>query len=129
MDCERPVILKDEKIYFYTFASTKINKTLGILLKKYYENYVYNETQSLFILNYIDCDFNEIIRILLELLENFKEILYNIEIEYLSFLVKSFCKWGEYLPKELVIKMLMADYFDIEGTCNFLKKINLKIVK
>ena len=128
LNCERPVIIKDEKIYFYTFASTKINRTLNILFKKYYKNYVYNETQSLFSINYIDFDFNEFIRILLKLLENFKEILHNIEIEYLYLIVGNFCKWGEYLQKELVIKLLIEDYFDIEETSNFLKKIKLKII-
>lgn len=123
---ERPMKKIDKQIQFYTFTSTKINKTLNILLKIIEVEFSYNEFYSLFVFRFTDFDFNKLRKKLLKLLENFEDILNNINPNKMYLMANEFFKWSPCLPIKLIIKMLIADYFDVEGTKLFLEKINIQ---
>ncbi|MDR4954124.1 DEAD/DEAH box helicase [Chryseobacterium sp. ES2] len=122
---ERPLLEHNEKLTFYSFTSSRINRTIELLLNSLnienaldpqksafeIENYTTEELQTVFISSDIEQNINKILN---DLLENRPEII-------------DFSKWGKYLPISYQVKLLKEKYFDFEGCKNYLQ--DLKIIK
>ncbi|MBP2619215.1 DEAD/DEAH box helicase [Chryseobacterium jejuense] len=122
---ERPLLTSNECLSFYSFTSSKINRTLRFILNALEVKNILHNEESLFeiedhssselqiILKGIDRNQN-MDQILIELLENTPEVI-------------DFSKWGKYLPIRYQAALLKEKYFDFEGCYNYLQ--HLKFVE
>jgi ATP-dependent Lhr-like helicase len=122
---ERPVIITENSIRFFTFTGTKINRTLNILFKSLFnDNYNYDENSSCFDLPVATGELCILPGKLIKMLADFENILKQFVIkDESSFLIS---KWGELLPIYFKIKMLINNEFDIAGTSRFLGHLSLR---
>jgi len=117
---QRPVLIKEKSKIFYTFSSSKINRTISFLLTlNKIENHVDESSSSIEI---IDESFS---------IDDFTNILKNIEkkeiekqLQMLLAFEKGqemldFSKWAIYLPLELQIDLIKTKYFDFDNTKAF----------
>lgn len=120
---ERPLLDHNERLTFYSFTSSKINRTLKLLLDGLkiestlddrdssfeIENHTAEELKIALARSDIDQNIDEI---LTDLLENSPQII-------------DFSKWGKYLPVNYQVKVLKEKYFDFEGCHAYLKDLKL----
>jgi len=122
---ERPFLSGPEKenIEFYSFAGSKINRTLSFILNKMGIGNTLDDRESLFEIELQKkSEFMSLLKdpvlcttdfepFLTELLETLPEIL-------------SFSKWGTYLPLQYQAAIVKERYFDFDGCFRFLEKLN-----
>ncbi|WP_160137784.1 DEAD/DEAH box helicase [Chryseobacterium sp. c4a] len=122
-DCktDRPLLTSNEHLSFYSFSSSKINRTLQFILKTLDVKSILHDNESLFeiencnsseltaILNGVNRD-QDIDSILTNLLENTPEMI-------------DFSKWGKYLPIQYKVALLKEKYFDFEGCYTYLQQL------
>jgi ATP-dependent Lhr-like helicase len=120
---ERPLLTSNEHLSFYSFTSSKINRTLRFILNTLEVKNALYDQESLFeieernsselqtILKSIDRNQN-IDQILIELLKNTPEIM-------------DVSKWGKYLPIQYQAALLKKKYFDFEGCYAYLQHLKL----
>ncbi|SDI97624.1 DEAD/DEAH box helicase [Chryseobacterium jejuense] len=118
---ERPLLTSNEHLSFYSFTSSKINKTLQFILNQLevksilhdegclFEIEGHSSTELQIILKGIDRTQN-MDKILIELLENNPEFI-------------DFSKWGKYLPIQYQTSLLKEKYFDFEGCYAYLERL------
>lgn len=120
---ERPLQLSDTHLTFYSFASSKINKTLSFMLKKAGIESTLDDSESSFKIKTSKTDFAaalkdltiqsiDIDRALIELIEELPGML-------------DFSKWGIYLPIHFQAELLKDNYFDFKGCDEYLQNLNL----
>lgn len=126
IETDRPLQTHNDTITFYSFASSKINKSLHFILKRVGIETIFEDSDSSFKMNidsrgsFIDAlkDLNlnnvDLLPALRELLQENPAIL-------------EFSKWAAYLPLKYQIELLKDIYFDFEGCNNFLQ--NLKFIE
>ncbi|WP_153392213.1 DEAD/DEAH box helicase [Chryseobacterium vaccae] len=122
---ERPLLSGPEKenFEFYSFAGSKINRTLSFILDKMGIGNTLDDRETLFEIELqkkpefmsllkdpvlCNTDFEPF---LTELLETLPEIL-------------SFSKWGTYLPLQYQAAIVKERYFDFDGCFKFVEKLN-----
>lgn len=115
---ERPVIVKDKFLVFYTFTGTRINRSLAFLLKSLDVEATYDEATSSFLLPLAP-------RLLPELFEQLRLFIADIDFHLAAALTQNpalldFAKWSPALPLPYQCAVLKERYFDFEGTENFL---------
>lgn len=121
---QRPLMNSNNNLNLFSFAGSKINKSIGFIYDFLGIEYQYFDHQSTFtfkqntaadsvnkIISYSlsDIQINNIIRKQLEL----NPKLINVS------------KWGTYLPLKFQIEILKNKEYDFEGCFNFLRNINL----
>jgi ATP-dependent Lhr-like helicase len=121
---ERPVLIKEDSLEFYSFMGTKTNRTLDLLF-----NYV--DLASL--LNDSDCrfEFNDTSK--QELLDKWKLLTTSLtDIDALvsnalenSPAILGFSKWGSLLPVEFQVKLLKDKFYDFVSADKFIKSIQI----
>ncbi|MGE5343183.1 MAG: DEAD/DEAH box helicase [Candidatus Omnitrophota bacterium] len=122
---ERPVFSRGNRVDLFTFAGTRINKTLNLLFKSLFgEKYDYDENRSCFDLPVSVESMATLLMELKERLPNFEEILNDMLAQNERFFL--FTKWGEYLPVLFKRQMLIQNEFDIPGTARFLDGLVFK---
>lgn len=128
IEFDRPFILGNEKITFYTFNSTKVNRTIELLLKYYKESqeliYNYDEHISSFEISLPIEEITQLLKELPTLIENIDDYLKKLIDENPMFL--DFSKWIKYLPSQLQIITLKNVRYDFEETMSFLQNLNIK---
>ena len=115
---ERPIIVKDKALIFYTFTGTKINRSLAFLLKSLDVEATYDEATSSFLLPLAP-------RLLPELFEQLRLFIDDIDFHLSAALTQNpalldFAKWSPALPLSYQCAILKERYFDFEGTRDFL---------
>lgn len=120
---QRPLMNSNNNLELFSFAGSKINKSIGFIYDYLGIGYVYFDHQSTFafkknteidsvnkIISFSlsDVEINDIIRKHLEL---------NPELINVS-------KWGTYLPLKFQVEILKNKEYDFEGCFNFLRNIN-----
>lgn len=120
---ERPLLTSNNSMRFYSFTSSKINRTLHFILKGLKVKSTLYDEESLFeiedntgaefitILQGIDRNQN-IDGMLTGFLENIPEII-------------DFSKWGKYLPISYQAALLKEKYFDFEGCYIYLQDLKI----
>lgn len=124
---ERPVIKSFNQIYFFSFTSTKINKTLEFIIDDILqiESFEYIEKASIFIFELSFKDFDKLINDLKLSIDNFETLLDKVmQNKTKNF---NYSKWGSFLDDKFKKKLLLNSYFDILKTKEYLN--NIKIVK
>ncbi|WP_300691135.1 DEAD/DEAH box helicase [Chryseobacterium sp.] len=122
---DRPLLKRNENLTFYSFTSSKINKTLHFILNRLgIENVLTDNESSFEIKSCLASEFiialkntdqaSEITNALTELLEDSPGMI-------------DFSKWGKYLPIQYQAELLKEKYFDFEGCYAYLR--NLEIIE
>lgn len=121
---ERPLLLTNEKLTFYSFTGSKINRTLILIFDTLGIQNISSDLDSSFQINTSGEEFILKIKsfetsnidfdlVLADLLENRPEIL-------------DFSKYGKFLPVKFQIELLKNSYYDFNNSLQFLK--NLEII-
>lgn len=118
LSLERPVLIQQQSLMFYTFTGTRINRTLAFLFKVLGLAYQYREECSLFT---IDRPYDDLSALLEEAKERIptieESIAHYLETEPATFQLS---KWGVYLPARFKIEHLKSSYFDFSSTYQYL---------
>lgn len=121
-ESQKPLLVGEKKILFYTFTGTKINRTLHFLFGILELKTMLDDSCSMFD---ILSPLNEFISkwsLLINSAENLdKLITSHLEAHSDSL---SLSKWGVYLPGKFQIDLMKRNYFDIEETKLYLMKQN-----
>ncbi len=120
---ERPLLVSEKYLTFFSFTGTSINRTIRLLLKIVGINHRYDEESSTFELEETEESFTKQWKALAALLDNIDLHITTHFRENPSLL--SFSKWGIYLPEDYQVKLIKNTYFDIEGTKNYLATTQL----
>ncbi|WP_435354246.1 DEAD/DEAH box helicase [Emticicia sp. SJ17W-69] len=120
---ERPLLVSEKYLTFFSFTGTSINRTIRLLLKIVGINHRYDEESSTFELEESKELFTKQWKALAALLDNIDLHITTHFRENPSLL--SFSKWGIYLPEDYQVKLIKNTFFDIEGTRNYLTNTNL----
>jgi ATP-dependent Lhr-like helicase len=110
---ERPVYSQENKVIFYSFSGTKINRTIGFLLSLSEIKYYLDDQTSSF---EIDIAFQELKKNWTD--HEHREI--DIDFHLAQLIEKSpsildFSKWGQYLPVKYQIELLKERYYDFQA--------------
>ncbi|UEQ77341.1 DEAD/DEAH box helicase [Chryseobacterium arthrosphaerae] len=126
---ERPLLISNNHLRFYSFTSSGINRTIKFLMNMEDVKCQYSEQSSSFYLK------SDTIEDLQNLRDSFKlnmrkiaskrdvDIALAVELENNPVLL-DFSKWGKYLPKDYQIELLKEKYFDFEGCYTYLQNLN-----
>jgi ATP-dependent Lhr-like helicase len=114
---DRPLMVGEIFLEFYSFTGTRINRAIGFLLTKAGIKNIIDEHCSLIDIEAKQEDFHAT---LLKIAAG--EINFDLED---SIILKS-SKWSVYLPDKYQNHLLQNSYFDFEGAHHFLK--NLKVI-
>ncbi len=120
---ERPLLVSEKYLTFFSFTGTSINRTIRLLLKIVDINHRYDEESSTFELEESKETFTKQWKALAALLDNIDLHITTHFRENPSLL--SFSKWGIYLPEDYQVKLIKNTYFDLEGTRNYLTNTHL----
>jgi ATP-dependent helicase Lhr and Lhr-like helicase len=122
IESDRPTLVENKNLQFFTFTSSRINRTLNLL---FYLNKIecyFDDRKSLF---EIECSKVELLNhwdsMLFEL-ENIDHHLHTLILE--KPMLMDFSKWGVYLPIKYQVALLKEKRFDIGGTKKFIESIN-----
>ncbi|MCS3528971.1 DEAD/DEAH box helicase [Chryseobacterium sp. JUb7] len=107
---------------FYTFASSKINKTLSFILDRLgIENQLHDSSSSLRI-KITDGSFAGTLKDVNLNNVDLSQMLQQLLAENPAMI--DFSKWGKYLPVQYQAELLKQNYFDFEGCNSFLQNLN-----
>lgn len=120
---ERPLLTTNERLVFYSFTGSKINRTLKLILDTLGIQSIHSDLDSSFEIKTSKEEFTLKIKslessnkdfdlVLTNLLENIPEIL-------------DFSKYGKFLPLKFQIETLKNSYYDFSKSKDFLKRLDL----
>ncbi|WP_462265712.1 DEAD/DEAH box helicase [Mucilaginibacter sp.] len=120
---DRPVLIKDGSITWYSFQGSKINRTLHALFRLVGTEVNFDDSNSSFI---IRADLAELERLISKAITEISNIDAHLAIclEQQPELI-NFSKWGAYLPFQLQCVLLKEKHYDFEGAQLFLKNLRL----
>ncbi|MBS1595606.1 MAG: DEAD/DEAH box helicase [Bacteroidetes bacterium] len=122
IDDDRPLLHKAGETLWFTFQSTKVNRSLHFLLDKAGINCVLDDHSSCLELP-LDCPRLSILKD--GLYKVLDEIDFHLEnIIRLNPSIMEFSKWGVFLPIQYQILLLKERYFDFDQTKAFIDKVN-----
>lgn len=121
-DLDRPMVIKENKIIWFTFTGTVINRSLKMLIEMSGYEVIMNEMNSSLEINIRDKSSN--------FLEQISDNYSRLDIHLEQLLTKgdsllSFSKWGIYLPVQFKIEIVKERFFDFEEAKTFSEKIRL----
>lgn len=126
IESELPFFISEKKSGLYTFAGTKINRTLHLLFLSAGHTTILDDSSSLF---HISTSVEQFISTWDKLITNplvIEELLSNYLKEHSDKIIGT--KWGIYLPEKFQIALMKRNYFDIPGTIAFLSS-GFKLVR
>ncbi|KFF25806.1 DEAD/DEAH box helicase [Chryseobacterium vrystaatense] len=120
---DRPLFSGNDKLTFYSFTGSRVNRTLSFILKRMGIKNELFENESEFELEFSQkSDFMSVFKDVNLNNVNFDHAL--AELIETSPEVLSFSKWGIYLPVSFQAQLLRHRYFDFEGCNVFLQNLN-----
>lgn len=122
-ELQRPLMISNDNLELFSFAGSKINKSIGFIYDYLGIEYDYFDAQSKFTFkqNTEPELVTKIISFNLSTIE-----INNVIREHLEINPKliNISKWGTYLPIKFQVEILKNKEYDFEGCFNFLKNIN-----
>lgn len=117
---ERPLLSSNEKLIFYSFTSSKINRTLGFIMDVLkIDNQL--DKDILFEINHTHSDFVSAIKNIDWEAMNWDKVLMDMAEDIPKIL--DFSKWGIYLPVRYQAELLKSRYYDFEGCRNYIQQL------
>ncbi|MCT2563848.1 DEAD/DEAH box helicase [Chryseobacterium herbae] len=127
---ERPLLLSNSNIRFYSFADSRINRTIRFLLEIKGITCHYSELESSFSIKTNEDENKKKMNreIFKSAIKEISKTSSDLDLELSITLEKSpgildFSKWGIYLPVHYQIQLLKNRYFDFEGCTEFLRNL------
>ncbi len=116
----RPVVVKDREVKLFTFAGTRVNRTLALLLQALEQEFSLDEAESSLTLRVPP----PLLPALFEQLALYAE---DADFHLAQALAATpalieFAKWGTALPLPLQVAVLKKRYYDFEGVMAFLRE-------
>ncbi|MEC4004840.1 DEAD/DEAH box helicase [Flavobacterium sp. SUN052] len=115
---QRPFLIVEKKLLFYTFTGTKVNRTLFLLFEITGIKCLLDDSHSMF---YIQISKDEFVlkwKSLLTMADTIDSLITTYLDAHSDSLSTS--KWGQYLPEHYQISLMKRNFFDIEATSKFL---------
>lgn len=123
LDDDRPVLYKDNEVKLYAFQSTLVNRTLAFFFRKLDLDFSYDDSDTSFTFRELSQDLTSIFKFSIGLFDNLQaHIMHDLE---LTPSLIAFSKWGEYLPVDYQVELLITKYYDFENSLAFLQRVNL----
>ncbi|MCL9806930.1 DEAD/DEAH box helicase [Flavobacterium amniphilum] len=122
-ETSRPLLVSEKELAFYTFTSTKINRTLLLLFNTLEIKCSLDDDASVFYIKVSKEDFFSKLELIKNSLETIEKNITN-QLETTSD-VFSVSKWGVYLPVKYKIALMKQKYFNIKGAIDFLRKVSV----
>lgn len=122
---ERPLLSTNHNIIFYSFASSKVNRTLKLIFDSLEIKSVYSDLESSFEMNISEEEFISKIKYLESSNIDYNNFLINI-LEKSPEII-DFSKYAHLLPLKFQIEILKNSHFDFLGFREFLKDLKLVI--
>ena len=120
-DC--PVVEREEKLVWYTFTSSAINKSLYFLITLTGKNCHLNEQSSSLELDLDAAGLEQLVQTIQQQYQQIDQHLRD-KLEVNSALME-FAKWGSYLPLDQQVALLKERYYDFEGAMALLQHMTL----
>ncbi|MDQ1162403.1 ATP-dependent Lhr-like helicase [Chryseobacterium sp. SORGH_AS 447] len=118
---ERPLLSGNGNLEFYSFAGSKINKTICFLLDYAEVNYRHHDNSSVFICGHTETQpFEKLIA--LHLTEDQINEKLHEDLKRNPALI-NLSKWGSYLSLKFQVEILKTKSYDFEGCFKFLEKM------
>ena len=123
LENERPLLIKNKRLYLFTFTGTRINRTLKLLFDAIYLENTLDDNSSSFL-------FEVSKQVLVDKFGLLPETILNIDTHITNTLetspgISDFSKWGQCLPLKFQVRLLRDRYYDVEETEKLLAAINL----
>lgn len=124
---DRPLLIAERNLEFFTFTGTKVNRTIGLLIDIAGIKTYIDESNSSITLDISAHEFVTKFKYLSALLPDIDN--------HLALLLSStptlldFSKWGAYLPQKYKIKLLKDKYYDFEYTEKMMGRLNIVVNK
>lgn len=118
---ERPVAIKDDYLTIYTFAGTRLNRSLAFLLRCLKLSFVADEAESSLTLAVAPAQLPALFEQLRLLAEDVDFQLQAAVAETPALL--DFAKWSAALPLPYQCEILKERYFDFEAATEFLRQV------
>lgn len=121
---DRPLLTKYTEDEFYTFTSSPINRTLNSLIRfSGTKDHTYVESNSSFIFKKGIKNYKLFFMQLQKSLESFEDELKK-DLDLNPEVYES-GKWSKYLNTNLKAKLLINNFYDVQGTYSFLQDLNI----
>jgi ATP-dependent Lhr-like helicase len=125
LSLDKPIKLKEDSVVFYSFAGTKVNRTLNFLINKTNTEVTYNESSSSFELQ---IKISELENLISQIKSIYEDVDFHIENEVrINDSLLDFSKWGIYLPLNYKCQLVKDKFFDFNNTGILLNNLNLVI--
>lgn len=123
LNIQRPLLVKEKGLEFFTFYSTRVNRTIHFLFSIVGINATIDEDRSVLELDHSIDDLTSKWR-KWELTD--EDLNLHIEEKLKKYPgLLSFSKWAEYLPTYFQVRLLKQNYLDLEKARDFLAGIQL----
>lgn len=120
---ERPLLLSNESLTFYSFTGSKINRTLKLIFDSAGIDNIYEDSDSSFDIRGGRENFMCTWQNLTEKISESDELTANLVDKNPNIL--DFSKYGNYLPYTLKIKLVEKFLFDFTECINYLEKVDI----
>jgi ATP-dependent Lhr-like helicase len=120
-ETDRPLLLSNEKLTFYPFASSKINRTLSFIMDLLKIDNQLDKEEISFEIEHSQSDFVSIMKNINWESMNLDKVMGDMAEDIPKML--DFSKWGIYLPAQYQAELLKTRYFDFEGCRNYLQQL------
>jgi ATP-dependent Lhr-like helicase len=120
---DRPLQEKEEGVKWFTFQGSKINRTIAFLFGLSGGEVPFLDEESSFNCKTDTAGFQRLVAESLAYFPHIEEYLKN-KLENNPALI-DFSKWGRYLPLQLQYTLLKEEYYDFDGTKQFLENLRL----
>ncbi|MFP3595411.1 DEAD/DEAH box helicase [Chryseobacterium sp. SIMBA_029] len=119
-ETDRPLLSSNEKLIFYSFTSSKINRTLSFIMNVLGIDH-HLDKDILFEIEHSQSDFVSIMKNIDWEAMNLNKIMTDMAEDIPKML--DFSKWGIYLPVHYQAELLKSRYFDFEGCRDYLQRL------
>ncbi len=117
---QRPLHVKDKQLHLYTFTGTKVNRTLQLLFSIVGIKNTPDESCSMFYITNFEDEFLAKLNILRGMSNSLEDEITNYLADSDSLIAT---KWGIYLAVYYKLELMKRNYYDIEGTSEFLRNV------
>jgi ATP-dependent Lhr-like helicase len=125
LELQRPLLVAETKLSFYTFSSTKINRTLALLFEIIGVKSTMDDSSSMFYFHISKDEFIQKWQYLLKNANTIDDLFTQYLQEHPDSIITT--KWGQYLPEKFQTELMKRNYFDVRGSIEFLD-LNIDLV-
>ncbi|HRI04911.1 MAG TPA: DEAD/DEAH box helicase [Pyrinomonadaceae bacterium] len=123
VEYERPLLLKERSVQFFTFTGTKINRAIKLFLGINQTGNKMDDRSSSFELEMSHDEFDSLWPKLVPSSDEIDEYITDLLLTNPA--LAAFSKWSSFLPVDLQVSLFKQRHYDLEGARIFLKTCRL----